>query len=122
MRFVVLLKVEADEGPELAEVLRAYDAELVRAGVADRARLSARGARTAPDVAGEGRTLAGFWVFDLDSREDAAAWVSRCPAPAPAPDGGAAEIEIRLLLEPGDLSERPVHGKPRPVWERAMAF
>lgn len=120
MRFMVLLKVEAEPGPELNRAMRAYDAELERAGVADRTRLSARGARTTPD--GEGRTVAGFWVFDLDSREDAAAWVRRCPAPAPTANGGSAEIEIRLLLEPGDLSERPVQGKPRPVWERAMVF
>lgn len=122
MRFMVLLKIEAGEGPDLTEAMRAYDAELVRAGVADRARLSARGARTAPDVSAEGRTLAGFWVFDLESREDAAAWVRRCPAPAPTPDGGSAEIEIRLLLASGDLSERPDRATTRPVWERAMAF
>jgi hypothetical protein len=118
MRFMVLLKVEADVGPELARAMRDYDAELTRAGVADRARLSARGARMEADVSAEGRTLAGFWVFDVESRDDAAAWVRRCPAPA----DGSAEIEIRLLLEPGDLSERPRADKPRPVWERAMAF
>jgi len=116
MRFMVLLKAEGDEG--LGEVVRAYDAELTRAGVADRARLSARGARTAPGVIAEGRTVAGFWVFDLDSREDAAAWVRRCPAPADP----STEIEIRLLLDPGDISERPRPAEPRPVWERAMAF
>nr|WP_295107383.1 YciI family protein [uncultured Caulobacter sp.] len=118
MRFMVLLKVEAEVGPELNRAMRAYDAELERAGVADHAKLAARGARTAPNVSGEGRTVAGFWVFDVDNREDAAAWVRRCPAPA----DGSAEIEIRLLLEPGDLSERPQQGKQRPVWERAMAF
>ncbi len=118
MRFMVLLKVEPDIGPEPAQAARAYDAELTRAGVADRARLSARGARMASDDMGGGRTLAGFWVYDLDSREDAAAWVSRCPAP---PEGGA-EIEIRLLLDAGDLSERPSCTGSRPVWERAMAF
>lgn len=116
MRFMVLLKAEGDEG--LSEVVRAYDAELTRAGVADRARLSARGARTAPDGSTEGRTVAGFWVFDLDSREDAAAWVRRCPAPADP----STEIEIRLLLEPNDLSEGARPAGPRPVWERAMAF
>jgi len=119
MRFMVLLKVQADEG--LPEVVRAYDAELARAGVG--ARLSARGARTAPDIeavssSGRGRTVAGFWVFDLDSREDAAAWVRRCPAPADP----STEIEIRLLLEPNDLSEGARPAGPRPVWERAMAF
>lgn len=121
MRFMVLLKAKSDG--ELSEVVRAYDAELTRSGVADRARLSARGARTGPDAeaadpSGRGRTVAGFWVFDLDSREDAAAWVRRCPAPADP----STEIEIRLLLEPGDLSERPRQAQPRPVWERAMAF
>lgn len=116
MRFMVLLKVEAEPGPELNRAMRAYDAELERAGVADRTRLSARGARTAPD--GEGRTVAGFWVFDLDSREDAAAWVRRCPAPA----DGSAEIEIRLLLEPSDLSDLPPARERKPAWARAMAF
>ncbi|MGH1558979.1 hypothetical protein ACRAWD_17535 [Caulobacter segnis] len=119
MRFMVLLKVEADEGPDLTEAMRAYDAELVRAGVADRARLSARGARTAPDAAGEGRTLAGFWVFDVD--------IPRGPpqpgcAVVPRPRTISAEIEIRLLLAAGDLSERPDRATTRPVWERAMAF
>ena len=118
MRFMVLLKVEAEVGPELTQAMRAYDAELARAGVADRTRLSARGAHVAPEGCGEGRALAGFWVFDVDSREDAAAWVRRCPAPA----DGSAEIEIRLLLAPEDLSERPDRATARPVWERAMAF
>lgn len=118
MRFMVLLKVGADAEAEPGEAARAYDVELARAGVADRARLSARGARMAVDDLTDGRTLAGFWVYDLDSREDAAAWVRRCPPPA----DGSAEIEIRLLLDSGDLAERPVRAKPRPVWERAMAF
>lgn len=118
MRFMVLLKVAAEVGPELNQAMQAYDAELARAGVADRTRLSARGARVAPEAGVEGRTVAGFWVFDLDSREDAAAWVRRCPAPA----DGSAEIEIRLLLAPEDLSERPDRATTRPVWERAMAF
>lgn len=122
MRFMVLLKVDADVGPELAASMRAYDLELSRAGVADPERCAAKGTRVAADVRAEGRTLAGFWVFDVDSREEAAAWVRRCPAPAPGPSGVSAEIEIRLLLEPGDLSEHAPRARPRPVWERAMAF
>ncbi len=118
MRFMVLLKVESDVGPDLARAIDAYDAELARAGVADPKRCAARGTRVAADASSDGRTLAGFWVFDIDSRDEAAAWVRRCPAPA----DGSAEIEIRLLLEPGDLAERPQRAGPRPVWERAMAF
>jgi hypothetical protein len=118
MRFMVLLKVETDVGPDLARAMRAYDLELTRAGVADPARLSARGARMAADVSVEGRTLAGFWVFDVETREQAAAWVRRCPAPR----DGSAEIEIRLLLAPGDFSERPNPRVRKPVGERAMPF
>jgi len=118
MRFMVLLKVDVERGPEPAEAVRAYDAELTRAGVAQGARLAARGARMTMDDIADGRALAGFWVYDLDSREDAAVWVRRCPAPR----GGGAAIEIRLLLEPADLSERPPRARPRAVWERAMAF
>jgi hypothetical protein len=118
MRFMVLLKVEADGGPEPTEAVRAYDVELSRAGVADRAKLSARGARMTPEAPTDGQTVAGFWVFDVDSREDAAAWVRRCPAPR----DGAAEIEIRLLIAPDDIGERPRPRDRRPVWERAMAF
>jgi hypothetical protein len=118
MRFMVLLMVGADAGSELVEAMRAYDAELIRAGVADPARLSARGARMDADASVEGRILAGFWVFDVETREEAAAWVRRCPAPR----DGSAEIEIRLLLAPDDLSDRPDPRPRRPVWERAMAF
>ncbi|WP_297514326.1 YciI family protein [uncultured Caulobacter sp.] len=118
MRFMVLLKVEAAVGPDLARAIEAYDAELARAGVADPRRCAARGKRVAAEPAGDGRILAGFWVFDLESRDEAAAWVRRCPAPA----DGSAKIEIRLLLEPGDLTERPKPAARRRVWERAMAF
>ena len=117
MRFMVLLKVEDVVGPDLAKAMRAYDAELTRAGVADPSRVKARGARIAEPTA-EGRHVAGFWMFDVASREEAAAWVRRCPAPR----DGAAEIEIRLLLDPGDLGERPEPAARAPVWERATAF
>jgi hypothetical protein len=72
----------------------------------------------APDASADGRTVAGFWVFDVDSREDAAAWVRRCPAPR----DGSAEIEIRLLISPDNIGERPRPRDRKPVWERAMAF
>ena len=117
MRFMVLLKVGAAVGPDLARAIEAYGVELARAGVADPRRCAARGRRVAPEPATDGRTLAGFWVFDLESRDEAAAWVRRCPAPS----DGSAEIEIRLLLAPEDLAECSPNAA-RPAWERAMAF
>ena len=118
MRFMVLLKTTVAVGPDLTKAMQAYDAELTKAGVADPSRVSARGARMTPDLVTEGRSVAGFWVFDVASREEAAAWIRRCPTPR----DGSGEIEIRLLLAPGDLGERPEPAQRKPVWARAMAF
>ncbi len=118
MRFMVLLKTSAEIGPHLTKAIHAYDAELARAGVADPSRVAARGARVRADPPGEGGDVAGFWVFDVATREEAAAWIRRCPAPR----DGSGEIEIRLLLAPGDLGERPEPSPRKPLWERAMAF
>lgn len=41
----------------------------------------------------EGDLVAGFWIWELPSIEDAVAWVKRCPNPMPAPS----EIEIRPI-------------------------
>jgi hypothetical protein len=41
----------------------------------------------------EGDLVAGYWVWELPSIEDAVAWVKRCPNPMPAPS----EIEIRPI-------------------------
>jgi len=39
----------------------------------------------------QGDLVAGYWIWDLPSIEDAVAWVKRCPKPMPVPS----EIEIR---------------------------
>jgi hypothetical protein len=41
----------------------------------------------------EGDLVAGYWIWDLPSIEDAVAWVRRCPNPMPT----ASEIEIRPI-------------------------
>jgi len=40
--------------------------------------------------------IAGFWMWRVESLDEAVAWVKRCPSPADAPDG---EIEIRQVFE-----------------------
>jgi len=46
--------------------------------------------------------IAGFWLWQVKSREEAIEWVKRCPHPMPGED---AEIEIRQLYEAEDFGE-----------------
>ncbi|MGD9743138.1 MAG: YciI family protein [Dongiaceae bacterium] len=43
--------------------------------------------------------LAGFWIFEVKSREEAIDWVKRAPFP------GGTEIEIRKIFETEDFGE-----------------
>ncbi|RYX91300.1 MAG: YciI family protein [Comamonadaceae bacterium] len=49
------------------------------------------GARTVEDGPFEGDLVAGYWIWELPSMEEAVAWVKKCPNPMPVPS----EIEIR---------------------------
>jgi hypothetical protein len=54
------------------------------------------GSRTVVDGPFDGDLVAGYWVWELPSMDDAVAWVERCPNPMPVPS----EIEIRPIWEP----------------------
>jgi hypothetical protein len=43
--------------------------------------------------------VAGFWIWQVKSREEAIEWVKRCPNPAE----GESEIEIRQVFEADDF-------------------
>jgi len=43
--------------------------------------------------------VAGYWVWQVKSREEAIEWVKRCPNPMP----GESEIEIRQVFEADDF-------------------
>ena len=47
--------------------------------------------RSVVDGPFDGDLVAGYWIWELPSMEDAVAWVKRCPNPMPVPS----EIEIR---------------------------
>jgi hypothetical protein len=49
--------------------------------------------RSVVDGPFEGDLVAGYWIWELPSIEDAVAWVKRCPNPMPVPS----EIEIRSI-------------------------
>jgi hypothetical protein len=43
--------------------------------------------------------IAGFWLWQVKSKEEAIEWVKRCPNPMP----GESEIEIRQVFEAEDF-------------------
>jgi hypothetical protein len=45
--------------------------------------------------------VAGYWLWQVQSMEEAIAWVKRCPNPMP----GESEIEIRSVFEADDFGE-----------------
>jgi hypothetical protein len=118
MRFMVMVRATADSeagvmpSTELLEAMTRYNDELVKAGVllaAEGLQPSSKGARVR--FSGNQRTvidgpfaetkelIAGFWLIDVRSKEDAIEWVKRCPNPM---DGGG-EIEIRQVFEADDF-------------------
>jgi hypothetical protein len=91
-----------------------FNEELVKAGVmlaAEGLHASSKGARVR--FSGAKRTVvdgpftetkelvAGFWLWQVKSKEEAIEWVKRCPNPMP----GESEIEIRQVLEVADWGE-----------------
>jgi hypothetical protein len=118
MRFVILIKAdknsEAGALPDqklLTEMGR-FNEELVQAGVmlaGEGLHPSSKGARVR--FSGATRTvvdgpfaetkelIAGFWIWQVKSKEEAIAWVKRCPNPMP----GDSEIEIRQVFEAEDF-------------------
>ena len=119
MRFMILIK--ADENSEagvmpteqlLAE-MGTYNEELVKAGVmlaGEGLHPSSKGARV--KLSGDKRTvidgpfaetkelIAGFWLWQVKSKEEAIEWVRRMPNPMP---GTEPEIEIRQVFEAEDF-------------------
>lgn len=120
MRFMVIVKAtresEAGEMPstELLEAMGNYNEELVKAGImlaGDGLHPSSKGARVRFE--GARRTvvdgpfaetkelIAGFWIWKVQSLEEAVEWVKRCPNPM----AGPSEIEIRQIFEMEDFGE-----------------
>jgi hypothetical protein len=100
---------------ELLTAMGKYNEELVKAGImlaGEGLQPSSKGARVR--FSGNKRTvidgpfaetkelLAGFWLWKVNSKQEAIDWVKRCPNPMP---GTEAEIEIRQVFESEDFGE-----------------
>src|SRR5688572_24276911 len=112
MRVMVIVKATKDSeagimpGDELFIEMGRYNEELVKAGimlagdglhpssVGKRVRFSGKN-RTVVDgpFAETKELIAGYWIWQVRSMEEAVEWVRRCPNPMP----GDSEIEIRRI-------------------------
>ena len=118
MRFMVIVKANKDSEAgvmptqKLLEAMGKYNEELVKAGLllaAEGLQSSKKGKRVR--FSGANRTvidgpfaetkelIAGFWLWQVRSMEEALEWVKRCPNP----HEGESEIEIRQVFEAEDF-------------------
>lgn len=131
MRFMILVKASPESeagilpGEELLIAMGKYNEELVKAGVllaGEGLHPSSRGVRVRFE--GDRRTvidgpfaetkelLAGFWLVQVKSREEAIEWVKRAPF-----DGGT-EIEIRQVFETEEFAPSDPSGEIRAAENR----
>ncbi|HEU4996007.1 MAG TPA: YciI family protein [Gemmatimonadaceae bacterium] len=119
MRFMVIVKASNDSeagilpSEQLLSEMTKYNEELAKAGVmlaGEGLHPSSKGARVR--FSGSKRTVidgpfaetkelvAGFWLIQVKSKEEAIEWVKRAPNPMP---GTESEIEIRQVFEADDF-------------------
>ena len=120
MRFMVMVKAtkESEAGimpsEEMLTAMGKYNEELVNAGImlaGEGLQPSSKGARIR--FLGNDRTvidgpfaetkelIAGFWLIQVKSLDEAIEWMKRCPNPME----GESEIEIRQVFEAEDFGE-----------------
>jgi hypothetical protein len=118
MRFMILIKANKDSeagvmpSEQLLTEMGKFNEELVKAGVmlaGDGLHPTSKGARVR--FSGGKRTvidgpfaetkelIAGFWIWQCKSKEEAIEWVKRCPNP----HNEETEVEIRQLFEAEDF-------------------
>jgi hypothetical protein len=135
MRFMVMVKAseESEAGvmpsEELLTEMGKFNEELIKAGVmlaGDGLQASSKGARV--HFSGDKRTvidgpfaetkelIAGYWIWQVRSKEEAIEWAKRMPNPT----GAEGEVEIRQIFEIEDFGDT-VPPEVRAQEERARA-
>ncbi|MEO7962863.1 MAG: YciI family protein [Gemmatimonadaceae bacterium] len=118
MRFMAMVKANSDSEAgvmpsiEMLQEMGKFNEELVKAGVmlaGEGLHPSSKGARIRFN--GKTRTVidgpftetkelvAGFWLLQVKSKEEAIEWIKRCPNPM----GGESEIELRQVFDAADF-------------------
>ena len=120
MRVMVIVKATKDSeagvrpSKELVTAMLKYNEELVKAGImlaGEGLKPSSKGKRIR--FSGSKRTvidgpfaetkelIAGYWIWQVRSLEEAVEWLKRCPNPMP----GESEVEIRPMHEAAECGE-----------------
>ena len=118
MRFMVIVKATKDSeagvmpSEQLLTAMTKYNEDLAKAGImlaGEGLHPSSKGARvrfSGPKrevidgpFAETKALIAGYWIWQVRSREEAIEWVKRCPNPMP----GDSEIEIRQIFDADDF-------------------
>ena len=120
MKFLIIVKATADSeagakpSPDMWDAMGKFNDELAAAGIVREAvglKPSSRGKRVT--FSGKERKvtdgpftetkelIAGFWIWECKSMDEALAWVKKCPNPMQ----GESDIEIRPFHELEDLAE-----------------
>lgn len=136
MRFMILVKATKDSeagvmpSEKLLVEMTKYNEELVKAGImlaGEGLHPSSKGARVR--FSGNKRTvvdgpftetkelIAGFWLWQVKSKEEAIEWVKRCPNPMLEDS----EIEIRQVFDSEDFAEIDPTGEIRKKEEEMRA-
>jgi hypothetical protein len=120
MKVIVFVKatVNSEAGAlptrKLIEDMTAYNEDLVKAGIMQggdglkpsrfgkRVTFRPNGKKSVIDgpFAETKELIAGFWIWEVKSMDEALAWVQRCPDPMP---GEESDIEIRPVIEAEDF-------------------
>ena len=119
MRFMVMIKANGDSeagvmpSKQLLADMGRFNEELVKAGVmlaGEGLHPSSKGSRVkfngTSRVVVDGpfaetkELVAGFWLWQCKSKDEALEWAKRCPNPF---EGGESEIEIRQVFEAEDF-------------------
>jgi hypothetical protein len=120
MRVMVIVKASKDSEAgvlptkEMFAEMGAFNEELIKAGIMlDGAGLKATSHGKRVKFSGKQRAvidgpfaetkelIAGYWLWQVRSMEEAVEWLKRCPNPHP----GECEVEIRPLFEEADFAE-----------------
>jgi hypothetical protein len=133
MRFMVIVKASKDSeagkmpSEELLAAMAKFNEEMVKAGVmldGNGLQPSSKGARIRFN--GDKRTvidgpfaetkelIAGYWIIQVKSKQEAIEWMKRCPNP----HEGDSEIEIRQVFELEDFGASPAVEHHRELGEK----
>ncbi len=133
MKVMVLVKATKNSengvmpSEELLRDMGKFNEELVKAGIlVDASGLKPSSVGVRVRFSGQNRTVidgpfaetkelvAGYWIWQVNSLEEAVEWLKRCPNPMTE----ESEVEIRPIYSPDDFAPCDPNGEMRASWQK----